>query len=90
MKKICKYSLENWNHQKIMIPEKYKILYVDIQYEVPCIWAEVIIENDKIEENFTIVSTKQDVPDNSIHIGSFQMIDMESFIFHIYKEVKND
>ena len=87
MKRIYKYKLGNSTAQKIKIPSDYKIIFFeDDKYQEPCIWVEVIPENEEVEETFAILPTGAEVYENSIHIGSFQrIIGEEIFTFHAYK-----
>jgi len=85
MKNIYKYPLEVTDDQFVMIPSGFKILTVQAQNEVPCIWAEVD-KSSKLESvHVVIVGTGQETreDDEMNYIGSFQLYS-GSFVGHCF------
>lgn len=71
------------------MPANAKILHVDVQNEVPCIWAEIdTIETQKVERRFHIFGTGHKMPAKVAldHLGTF-LIDHGRFVFHVYEEL---
>jgi len=85
MKTIYKYPLEVTGDQFVLIPSGYKILTVQVQNEVPCIWAEVDKSSKPENVHVVIVGTGQETreDDEMNYIGSFRLYS-GSFVGHCF------
>jgi hypothetical protein len=57
MKTIFKYSLEITDTQIIRIPKKSKILSVQTQNGIPCIWALVETNEEPVDRKIAVIGT---------------------------------
>jgi len=84
MKTIYKYELEGSNPH-IEMPYGSKVLCVQMQGAVPCIWAEVDPDAPLVKRSFRIVGTGHSIDfTNGEYIGTFQMHG-GTFIWHLYE-----
>ena len=85
MKKIFKYRITH-PLDVISLPEGAEILCVQIQHELPCIWALVDPDAPLVQRRFIIVGTGQDISnvDSSNYIGTFQQA-QSSLIWHLFE-----
>ena len=83
MKTICKYVLNSTN---VQMPKGAKILTIQSQKGVPCIWAEVDQEANPETRIFSIRGTGHifNEADRGEYIGSIQELD-GALIWHIYE-----
>lgn len=86
MKKIYKYAIEITDDQDIVMPVGAKILTVQNQNGVPCIWAMVDPNSEKENVHIRVHDTGHNVPDSDRleYIGTFQMCG-GSLVFHVFK-----
>ena len=63
MKTIWKFELALQTEQAINMPEGAKVLTVQVQAGVLCVWALVDTENDTEERQFFILGTGHDADD---------------------------
>jgi hypothetical protein len=88
-KVIWKYPLEVRDSNVIEMPYDAKILCVQTQNNIPCIWA--IVNKDAYLENrfFRIVGTGQPFQKEFLvyrnYIGTFQL-DNGSLVFHLFED----
>lgn len=88
MNTIWKYELKVTDLQKIKMPITSKILTIQMQLGVPCLWAEVNTE-EVLEEHRTIemFGTGHEIPDhNRTYIGTIQQANGK-LIWHIYERI---
>lgn len=62
MIKIYKYELEITDTQTVQMQEGAYFLHVDNQGDKLCLWAEVNLENEMVDEEFVIIGTGHEVP----------------------------
>ena len=88
MDKIYKYPIPIQHHFSIDLPIGCKILAVQVQREIPCIWV-LVNENPPHPREFQLVGTGHPIEDSAgLHyIGTFQM-DGGTFVFHLFEEMK--
>jgi hypothetical protein len=79
MKKVYKYQVGSGH---ITIQKRAKIVHVDFQSDVLCIWAEVDINEELEAHYYFIVGTGHEIEENAIHIHTW--FD-GPFVFHLYK-----
>ena len=89
MKEVWKFEIPINDYFELVMPEKAKILYVDVQKDLPCLWALVDPEpnHPKEKRKFRFAGTGHPItqePETLIHIGSFQM-NGGDLIFHIFE-----
>lgn len=96
MKTILKYPLviDIKNIQTIVMPEKAKILKVDLletSYENAVLWAYVDTENEREIRQFEVFNTGQEMPHLSymirVYVGTFILINGKTSL-HVF-ELKN-
>ena len=74
MTKIYKYPLEITDVQEIAMPENAEILYVEIQYDKPCLWARIDPTQTNVSRKIYIYGTGDEIaPIPLAYIGSFMM-----------------
>lgn len=85
MKTIYKYPLEIIDYQSIEIPLGSEILTVQIQNEIPCIWAIVNPDFIKIKYTFRIFGTGNPIEDDfkGSYIGTYQS-QGGKLVFHVF------
>lgn len=86
MKTIHKYTLVVTDNQFVDMPKWAKILSVQVQNNIPCIWAEVNTDMPIEKRCFEIFGTgnpiHEDMGVSREYIGTFQMI---HFVWHLYE-----
>ncbi len=84
MSVIFKYPLVHEGRQQIMIPENHRILDVQLQRGILCLWAEVDEGSDRKEViEIHIVGTGQDMPLGKCeHISTVQQ---GEYVWHIFR-----
>ena len=86
MEKIFKYPIEVTDEQVVLLPTGAKILTIQNQGEVPCIWALVNPTAPKdMAITIRIHGTGHDVPDSDSleYISTFQMMGGR-LVFHSF------
>ena len=92
-KTIWKYQLETIDNQSIEIPINAKILTVQMQENIPCLWALVDPSAGKEIRHVEIFGTghpiSYDHPGERNYIGSYQLIslDGECLVFHVFEKL---
>lgn len=91
---IYKYPFEITDVQQIELPKGARILHVDVQVtgdfdrQVPCLWAEVETQAEKVMRTFYLFGTGHMMPDEQdiylFHVGSFLMR-AGVLVFHLYE-----
>lgn len=86
MRTIYKYELEVKGVQVLEIPEGAIIRCVQVQFGVPCLWAEVDSRSPKEKRTIEIFGTGHDIPAELrlSYISTFQM-DSGALVFHAYE-----
>lgn len=84
--KIYKYKLSVRDEQIISLPEGYKILYIAVQYDDPCIWALVDPTNQPVDVKFITYGTGYEIDETEFldYIGSYQLMNGR-FVYHVFK-----
>lgn len=89
MREIWKFPFELQEFFTIPMPENTEILTVQMQKNVPCIWAFVVPGIAKEKRNFRLLGTGHKVAlneCNSGYIGTIQTHD-ETFVWHLFEVV---
>lgn len=95
-KKVWKYDLEP--EMTIKMPAGAKILSIDEQNNMPCMWVLVNPEAKKVKRHFRFYGTGRTIPDVEMnYVGSFQTIQdrdlraPEVWVSHVFEVFdKND
>lgn len=85
MNKIYKYPLMITDEQFISMPTNAKILTVQTQKGIPCIWALVNTNFPEKLYKIRIIGTGHPIEESFAgeYISTFQMID-EGLVFHVF------
>jgi len=83
---IWKYTFGVTDKFTIIMPFGTKILYVDTQRDVPCMWVEVKLSQIATERKFKLFGTGHEVDGELTYLGSFQLRNGD-LVFHLYEEV---
>lgn len=86
-KSVYKYSIEVTDYQSVKMPRDAKILYVQLQYNSPHLWALVDKDAPIVNRHIRIIGTGHLADDVSEvnYIGSFQMnINSIPLVFHVF------
>jgi len=82
---IWKYPLGNSAFQSLDVPMDYKILAVQLQRNIPCLWIEVQSDNPKERLDLVINSTGLGLcVFSDVYIGTFQLFDGQE-VYHLYR-----
>jgi hypothetical protein len=85
MKTIYKYKLDVTDMQTVSMPIGSKILNLNTQQEVPCIWALIDTDNEIEDRKFSIYGTGHECrPCYEEYIGTFQ-IKQGFLVFHVFE-----
>lgn len=91
MRTIFKTKLDICDHQTIELPQGYKIIHVDMQQDIPCIWYECTPDNPTVKVEILCFGTgfmmpDPCTPDGAIeHIGS--VVTHDGFlVWHFYRK----
>lgn len=80
---IHKYQLEELE-QTIEIPNGFKILSLQVQNDIPCMWVEVNTENHKVMIHVITVGTGHPLPHTDVvYVGTYQRFN-GSLVLHVY------
>lgn len=86
MQTIWKFPLKVADYQQIEMPEGAEVLAVQVQHNIPCLWARVTSTNPLVEKGIFIVGTGNRVnEDCGRHLGTFQIAN-GSLVFHVFEE----
>ena len=86
MRKVFKYRIPIDDSFVLKLPVGAKILMVQVQNQIPCIWA--LIDPDAVYEDrqFRLAGTGHPITeDNLAYIGSFRLYSW--VIFHLFEVV---
>lgn len=72
MKTIFKYPLEITDRQTLYIPRNAKLLDVQVQRGIPCLWALVDTQKAKEPRKIQIFGTGHPAVEAGIYIATFQ------------------
>jgi hypothetical protein len=89
-KQIWKFEIKDPSKTILEMPKNAQILTIQMQNEIPCIWALVTPVNEKELRHFEIYGTGHDIiyhyNTNREYINTFQMHN-ESLVFHLFERV---
>jgi hypothetical protein len=86
MKKVYKYPLQPTDKQMIPLPKDAKIIHLDVQRGIPCIWA--LVDPDLPLEPIMIYTygTGHEINEEGLlYIGSYQLLGGD-IVFHAFRE----
>ena len=73
MKTIHKYTLQLTEWQSIQMPAESKILTIQMQNGVPCMWVEVDTSLQSVTRKFLTVGTGHAINDEVVYLGTYQL-----------------
>ena len=86
---IWKFPLESTGNQAILMPIGAKILHIDTQAALPCIWALVNPKKQKEPRHIEIYGTGHEIECQKekelCHLGTYQMMG-GSLVFHVFEQ----
>lgn len=87
MKTIWKFPLETTDYQEIEIPELHSILSLQVQNDVPTLWALINdTESKKEKVSIVIIGTGHPIENKQIaqrkFIGTYQL--SNGLVFHVF------
>ena len=86
MKTVWKFPFEMTDTVRIMMPAGAQLLHLETQHGVPCLWALVDPESEKVRRKFRLAGTGHPLPDDiGRHLGSFQLLE-GNLVFHLFEE----
>lgn len=85
MRTIWKYRLPIVDEQTLSVPSSYRLLHVDNQKGLLCLWLEVDPSYEKIGIKIAIAGTGGPVPKSAIYIGTAVC---DPFVWHVYQKVE--
>lgn len=78
-----KFPLELTDLQVVKMPNGARILTVQVQHDVPCLWALVDPEKTLVNRRIRIWATGQPIlEDFGVYLGTIQLRD-GSLVFHV-------
>ena len=82
MKTIHKFVLALASEQVILLNEGAKLLTIGMQYDKPCLWAEVDTDKPKVSTVVRMFGTGSTLPDNpGKYLGT---VYLRYLVFHYY------
>ena len=82
---IWKYPLEITGSQEVVLPQGARILCVQVQHDVPCLWALVNPDEPSIPRRIYIFGTGHVAPVSAEgYIGTFQTNEGQ-FVGHVFE-----
>ena len=82
---IFKYPLIVDGNQKVLMPKGAKIISLQTQNDVPCIWAIVDTDSEIEERHFKTVATGGNIRNNfAQYIGTY-LLNNGNFVGHVFE-----
>jgi hypothetical protein len=86
IRRVHKFPLPAGDWVSVTMPEGAEPLSVQVQDDVPCLWALVTVGAPPVVHHFRIVGTGQDLGSNvGRHIDTFQMLG-GALVFHVFAD----
>lgn len=87
LKSIWKYPINVSDRIELSMPKGAEILCVQMQYEFPCIYALVNVNEEKEVREFRVVDTGHPLQQyNGKYIGTFQLHGGD-LVFHLFESL---
>lgn len=84
---VFKYQLKDDRVNEIELPKNARILKIDVQNGIICLWALVDPKYPLTRRVIEIFGTGHDMPEaNRAYIGTFSMEEMK-YIFHAFERL---
>ena len=85
MKTVYKYDIPITDYFSLDLPANSRILSVQVQRDIPCIWVEIDTEETQCRTDFRLVGTGHNLKeDNLLYIGTFQLFN-GMLVYHLYE-----
>ncbi len=85
MKTVYKYPLTLESRLVISLPEDHQIVHVEAQCDEPMVWVLLDSDAPKRPFQYALVGTGHPVPDEYVHVRSFQQFD-GMLVWHLFAE----
>jgi hypothetical protein len=85
MKTIWKFPIETTDVQDVMMPAGARILCVQVQNGVPCLWAVVEPNNCEARRCIRVFGTGGDAHDQGDYIGTYQLAN-GALVLHVFAD----
>jgi len=66
------------------MPSDSRVIAVQVQFDVPTLWAQVDPKSPGVTKTFEWVGTGHPVPDDGEYVGTVQ-VHGGAFVFHLYE-----
>lgn len=84
MKTIYKYAVAANDTTELRMPQGAQILSVQIQHDIPCVWALVDPGAKVVTRTLRLAGTGHTLPDDpGVYIGTFQ-VHTVALVFHLF------
>jgi hypothetical protein len=81
---VWKYPLTVRDEQFIEMPQSSRVLHIDTQNGVPCLWALVDDQRPKLRRRVLMYGTGHPITGPvADHLGSF-LLDSGALVFHVF------
>jgi hypothetical protein len=77
---IWKYQVRAWGQTVIPMPRNARVVAVQLQRDIPTLWALVDPDAPRTERTFEVVGTGWDFNEDESYIGTYQQGD---FVWHV-------
>lgn len=82
MRKILKFEIPLIEDKfTLNLPARWRFLSFQVQDRKPMIWIGGDFDKEKVEVQFQIVGTGDEMPENSDYLGTIQM---PPFVWHLF------
>jgi hypothetical protein len=84
--RIWKFPFQITDEFTLQMPQGARVLHVDMQHDIPCLWALVDATRPKTSRSFRVVGTGNPFRDalNLRHVGTFQMMG-GGLVWHVFE-----
>lgn len=86
MTTIFKYELDITDFNDIAIPQEAEVISIQVQNDIPCIWALVNTDNPVETRRFITVGTGNEIPGclPMVFVGTYQLPKL-GLVFHCFE-----
>lgn len=82
-RRILKFPLEH-GEQEVVMPHGAIIRHVDVQHDVPTLWAECKDSGYESRRRFVVYGTGQPAADKANYVGT---VLMGAFVWHVFEVI---
>jgi hypothetical protein len=85
MRTIYKYPFNVSDVVELELPRGARVLHIDVQGGLPCLWALVDTDNPPERAAFRLFGTGQPLPDDVTHTGHVTTFFHGPFVWHVFR-----